>query len=54
LSILHGVDNDLSLNLGPNRVNAEMRDSASAMRTQEDGGTRALRGADWTMSNGAA
>jgi hypothetical protein len=30
LSILHGVDNDQSLNLDPNRVNVEMRDSAAA------------------------
>jgi hypothetical protein len=54
LSILHGVDNDASLNLGPTRVNVEMRDSRAALRTQEDRGTQALRGAYWTMSNGAA
>jgi hypothetical protein len=54
LSILHGVDNDASLNLGPTRVNVEMRDSRAALHTQEDGGTEALRGAYWTMSNGAA
>jgi hypothetical protein len=31
-----------------------MRESCAALRTQEDGGTQALRGAYWTMSNGAA
>jgi hypothetical protein len=34
LSILHGVDNDLTLNLDPNRVNVEMRDSAAALRAR--------------------
>jgi hypothetical protein len=55
-SILHGVDNDWSLNLGPNRVNVEMRDSAAALRTQEDGGMPAppRRRAYWTMPKGAA
>jgi hypothetical protein len=56
LGILHGVDNDWSLNLAANRVNVEMRDSAAGLRTQQDGGMPAppRRRAYWTMPKGAA